>query len=132
LDKINLQAQRPRKYPLDWEDGVFLAARDHCLDQGSQGLVGHYGSDNSSPFDRMDRFGTAYGLKAENIAYGREIAFDIVLDMFIDDGVVGRGHRLNLWGEAFGVTGVNICPHTDYEFMTVVLYAGDYEINEYG
>ena len=117
---------------MQWSDGIFLAVRDHCLDQGAAGLVGHFGSDGSSPYDRMGRYGTAWGLQAENIVYGRNVAEDIVLDMFIDDGVVGRGHRVNVWGEAYGVTASMYCTHTGYDHMAIVGYAGEYEINDYG
>jgi hypothetical protein len=44
--------------------------------------------------------------------------------MFIDDGVVGRGHRVNLWGEAYTATASIHCAHTGYDHMAIVGYAG--------
>jgi hypothetical protein len=31
-DKIRAQMEEPRKAPLEWSDGIFLAIRDHCQD----------------------------------------------------------------------------------------------------
>jgi hypothetical protein len=61
--------------------------------------------------------------------YGRDVAEDIVLDMFIDDGVLGRGHRINLWGEAYAVTASVQCDHAGYDHMAVIGYAGRFDLN---
>ena len=37
--------------------GLMKACRDHVLDQGPKGTTGHTGSDGSSPFVRMNRYG---------------------------------------------------------------------------
>lgn len=37
--------------------GMSAAARDHVNDQGKRGTFGHYGSDSSDPFIRMNRYG---------------------------------------------------------------------------
>jgi uncharacterized protein YkwD len=55
--------------PLEWSDGLALAAQAHCSDAGPNGIQGHYGSDGSTPFERIDRYGSAYGYQGENIAY---------------------------------------------------------------
>ena len=69
-----------------------LAAADHCADQAG-GLTGHGGSDQSSPVDRLSRYGIWAGLWGENIAYGKTTARAIVLTLIIDDGRPGRPHR---------------------------------------
>jgi uncharacterized protein YkwD len=55
---------------LTWSDGLALAARDHCLDAGSHGIKGTIGSDLSSTFDRINRYGKAGWFRAESLTFG--------------------------------------------------------------
>ena len=55
-----------------------------------------------------------------------------MLDFFIDDSIIGRGHRDNIWNENFTVTSVGHCDHESYLTMTVINYARDFSINETG
>ena len=59
---------------LEWSDALFLAARDHCIDQGPKGKLGSTGSDGSDAFDRISRYGEARGWKGENVSYGPDNA----------------------------------------------------------
>ena len=79
------------------------AARDHVLDTGPKGLIGHTGSDGSSPFDRLDRYGRWTGSAGDNISYGNGAARDMVIQLIVDDGVPDRGHRLNIFSPNFAV-----------------------------
>jgi len=38
---------------LIWEAKMAMASRDHVMDHGPKGLVGHKGSDGTTPFDRV-------------------------------------------------------------------------------
>lgn len=106
--------------------GLSLAARDHVRDQGRAGTMGHDGSNGSSPFARMNRYGTwEYGA-GENIAYGYRGARTIVAVLLIDDGVASRGHRKNLLNGSYRVVGVNTGPHRLYREMCVMDFAGGY------
>jgi uncharacterized protein YkwD len=95
-------------------------------------VVSHSGSDGSSPFDRMTRYGTATGIQAENTLYVRDDAMEIILDLFVDDSIIGRGHRHNMWSDNFGVTSVAHCHHSNFNSMTVINYAGSFDMNSYG
>jgi len=45
--------------PLEWSDGLYLAAKDHCTDAGANGLTSWLGSDGSNPGTRIAKYGSA-------------------------------------------------------------------------
>jgi len=106
--------------------GLCNAARVHVNDQGLKGLLGHKGSDGSTPTDRIKRFHFTENLFAENINYGCETARDIVLFLVIDDNVKDRGHRKTIFNPDYKKVGVACGPHHTYETMCVIDFAGNY------
>lgn len=99
---------------LTWADGIWLAAYDHCADTGPTGTTGHTGTDDSTASDRINRYGAWANTAGENISYGSNDPIEIVMQLFIDDGVPGRGHRANILNDydAQGVTAVSTCCHS--------------------
>jgi uncharacterized protein YkwD len=120
-----LKAVRPVP-PLRVSRGLSHAARAHVNDQGPKGLVGHNGSDQSTPAERMNRFGTVKKAYGEVIEYGNWTARRIVMGLIIDDGVKDRSHRKNIFNPVFRVVGVGFGPHHSYTYMCVVDFAGAY------
>jgi hypothetical protein len=112
--------------PLAWSAGLARAAGDHVRDQGPVGGTEHEGTDGSDPARRMERYGQWRGAVAENIAYGENSAREVVLQLLIDDGVPGRGHREALLDPEWGVSGVACGRHRDYGQMCVMDYAAGY------
>jgi uncharacterized protein YkwD len=45
---------------------------------------------------RFAKYGQYITKIGENIAYGKTDAEDIVIQLFVDDGVSGRAHRTNI------------------------------------
>jgi uncharacterized protein YkwD len=103
--------------------GLWQAARDHCGDMGPKGLNGHNGSNGRTPADRMSFRGIWSGSVAENLAFGRTDAVDIVVGLLIDDGVPSRGHRRNILKESIRFIGVACGPHREFRNMCTIDFA---------
>lgn len=121
----DLQRAQPAP-PLSPRRELALAARDHVRDQGRNGSIGHDGSDGSSTFARINRYGRWMYSAGENISYGYHDARSIVAALLIDDGMPSRGHRKNLLNNSFKLVGVNIGPHRVYGDMCVMDFASGY------
>jgi uncharacterized protein YkwD len=117
-----LEARRPVQ-PLRWSKGLAGAAADHVRDQGPIGGLEHRGTDGSDPGRRAQRRGRWIGGLAENIAFGENPARQVVIQLLVDDGVPGRGHRDNLLDPRWGAEGVACGPHRQYRQICVMNYA---------
>jgi uncharacterized protein YkwD len=126
-EAIAFLEKRPPLGALAPSRGISRAARAQALDQGKSGATGHSGSDGSSPFDRMNRYGKWATTAGENAAYGASDARGIVIQLIVDDGVSSRGHRANIFNAAFKVVGIGVGPHPKYGTVCVQDFAGGYE-----
>ena len=107
--------------------GLSKAARDHVRDSGPNGGMGHIGSDESEPADRVSRYGKWYGRVGENITYGGYSARELVIRLIIDDGIEDRGHRRNNFNPQYRIAGVSFGDHRSYRTMCVITYAAEFE-----
>lgn len=98
------------------------AAADHAGGQAATGEVAHAGADGSSPADRMRRYGR-WSATGEAIAYGRDRAGDVILQLIIDDSVPDRGHRRILFNPAYGLVGAACAPHPVWRRTCVLDFA---------
>ena len=117
-----LESVRPVS-PLRFNEGLARAARLHAEDLGPRGALEHVGADGSRLSDRLNRLGRWHGLIAENISTGEEEARQVVIQLLVDDGVAGRGHRKNLFNPDLHQAGAGSAPHRDYRVVTVIDYA---------
>ena len=108
---------------LEWNDCLALAAQDHCDDIGPKGSNSHTGSDGSSPWDRMSRYGRWSGSVGENLDFSPTTGDEMMDLLYVDDGVSSRGHRTNMINPAFKQVGMSYCPHARYGDMIVVDFA---------
>lgn len=106
--------------------GMSRAALDHVQEQGWNGKTGHKGKGGSTPDKRLARYGAWQHSMGENISYGSATARDIVIDLLIDDGVPGRGHRANIFNADYNVTGIAFGPHSRFGFICVIVFAGGF------
>jgi uncharacterized protein YkwD len=102
-----------------------LAAQEHAAKMGAAGKTGHYGTDGSSPFDRIKKYGQFDIVASENCAYGYSDPLAIVTGLLIDEGVPDRGHRKNILMKPLRFVGVGIRPHSTYGINCVQDFAGN-------
>jgi uncharacterized protein YkwD len=124
-DAIQFLRRAKPKPPLALSPGLCLAAADHCREQAG-GATGHYSSHGGDPGNRISRYGVVSQGWAENIAYGRHTAREIVLALIVDDGVRGRGHRKNIFNPTYDVAGAAYGPHARFGSVCSIDFASGY------
>jgi hypothetical protein len=131
-DCLEALAKAKSAGPLKWSEGLALASADHVKDQGRSGKVGHAGEDQSTPSERVERYGEWKKTVGENISYGSDVPREIVIQLLIDDGVPSRGHRENILNPQFHVAGAAIGPHKEFRHMCVMDLAGGFTEHAHG
>jgi uncharacterized protein YkwD len=116
-----MRRQAPRSI-LSPSPALCRAARDHANDTGPKGIVGHQGTDGSMPTDRVHRYDRSL-YAGENIDYGFQNARTVVVQLLVDDGVAGRGHRENIMRPEYGLIGVAVGAHKVWTWMCVIDFA---------
>ena len=113
---------------LAFSPGMSFGANDHAQDLGGKGITGHYGSDGSDPFARMNRYGQWSKSAGENISYGQAtIAEWHLINLLVDDNVPDRGHRAALLEPSYQAMGAACHPHAGFRIVCVMNYASDYQ-----
>jgi uncharacterized protein YkwD len=81
------------------DSGIYKAAKSHLQDSHAHNWkLLHTGSDGSMPWDRITRYSPGMRFGNENIAARSGIPSPriIVMQLLIDEGIPGYGHRYNL------------------------------------
>ena len=104
------------KQPLAMNSKLLDAARFHTQDMFDNQFFAHAGSAGDSPWDRITDASYNYSWAGENIAWrgstgpldGTQTVFNLEEDLFVDEGITGRGHRLNILNPNFREAGIGI------------------------
>ncbi|OLE51828.1 MAG: hypothetical protein AUG51_21115 [Acidobacteria bacterium 13_1_20CM_3_53_8] len=112
--------------------GLHLAALDHARDLGTSGITGHRGSDGSMPEARVERFGRWMNSIGETIVYDVDTARAMVINLLIDDGVPGRGHRMNIFNPGYTVAGIAVGSQSSFGAKCVIDFVGGFAEGEAG
>ncbi|HMF57792.1 MAG TPA: CAP domain-containing protein [Pyrinomonadaceae bacterium] len=112
--------------PLQSAKGLHLAALDHARDLSTSGITGHRGSDGSMPEQRVERFGRWMSSIGETIVYDVDTARAMVINLLIDDGVPGRGHRMNIFNPGYTTAGVAVGTQTSFGAKCVIDFVGGF------
>lgn len=113
---------------LAFSPGMSFGANDHAADLGSKGITGHFGSDGSDPFARINRYGQWRSSASENISYGQAtIAEWHLINLLVDDNVPSRGHRQALLEPGYSAMGAACQAHPGFRIVCVMNYASEYQ-----
>ncbi|NNC94241.1 MAG: hypothetical protein HKN92_01685 [Chitinophagales bacterium] len=90
LDSIEpMQILKPHK-------NLYKAAKEHGNKEAHLGEINHQAQDGSWPWDRVEKAAPDIEFSKENIAMGGCTPAEIVMQLLIDSGVPGYGHRYNI------------------------------------
>jgi uncharacterized protein YkwD len=89
-------ANAPSLQPLEPSYELLAVAQDHARKNATRDYLDHQGRDGSLPADRIQAAMPWVREGNENIAAGPGDADAILLQLMVDSGVDGRGHRKNL------------------------------------
>ncbi len=109
--------------PLTLSSQLSKVSKQHAIDLGKKGQVGHYSSDGTTFDKRLRTRAKAGGTIGENCDYGNEEPLDILMSLLIDEGVTSLGHRKNLLEGRFKFIGIAIEPHKKYRMSCVMDFA---------
>ena len=91
-------------------------------DQSATGNTGHVGSNGSIMGERIKGW---KGGCAENVSYGQYTGRDVVQQLIVDDGVLSRGHRINILNEEYLMVGIASGSHPNQKSVCVMDFAMD-------
>lgn len=123
-EAVDFLLRQPSLPPLGADSALEGAALAHARYQGDRGGFGHDGPGGETLGERLRRHGAFASLMAEDISYGYASPREVVLQLIVDSGVPGRGHRNNIFNPMFRQAGVACGPHRVYGAMCVVDFAG--------
>ena len=106
-----------------------MSARDHTEDTGYKGKFGHIGFDGSCPQERMLRYAYSFNSgNAENLSYqSAGGGLEVILSLFVDDGLKDRGHRKNMQNPLLTYMGCFSGSHkSKYGGIQTINYAGPF------
>ena len=116
---LNEQSPLP---PFKRNKGLDAAAKKLMKDQSKTGNTGHVGSDGSRMCDRIKVLKSGI---AENVNYNATSARNIVRQLVVDDGVLSRGHRGNIFNEKYTMVGIASGTHPNRDAVCVMDFAVD-------
>lgn len=102
------------------EDGLSQSSRDFC-NLCRDTLAPKESQDEARA--RLTKYGQYYGDIVQNVAFSNVPQQHLILDWIIDDGQVGRPHRLAIFNPEMRFIGISSGPHTVGRVICVLLSA---------
>lgn len=103
------------------QEDLILLSKEHAVKMDRSGKKGHEGF--SARYKVVMKKYTK-GV-AENCSYGQNKALNIAMQLLIDEGVTGSGHRKNILEPNFTSVGVCIYKHKTAKWQCVMGFGGE-------
>ena len=118
-----LEHQKPIS-PLKKESRLSSAAMDLVKDIGTRGVVTHRDKYGQYVSERIEKYCEWNSSASEVIEVSSKNPQDILVSLLVDDGMRNRPDRKILFQEDYNFVGIGCGPHTEYEIVTVIVFAG--------
>ena len=118
-----LQAQKEVN-PLTKEIKLSYAAQDLAKDIGERGVVTHQDKYGHYVSDRIEKYCEWDYCANEVIEVSSKNVADILISLLVDDGIRDKLNRRALFQNVYNYVGIACEPHTEYDIVTVLVFAG--------
>ena len=122
--KFNIEEKQEPVQPLTKEIRLSYAAADLVKDIGERGVVTHQDKDGLFVSERIEKYCEWDFCANEVIEVSSKNAQDILVSLLVDDGIRDRLDRRALFQHIYNYVGVACGPHSEYEIVTVLVFAG--------
>ena len=119
-----LKTQKPVP-SLAKESRLQFAANDLIKDLGERGVVSHQDSNGNFVSERIEKYCEWNNCANEVIEISSKNPEDILIGLIVDDGIRNRLDRKALFQDIYKYVGISCGYHSEYEIMTVFVFAGD-------
>ena len=123
-DAILFLEQQEPVQPLTKEIRLSYAAADLVKDIGERGVVTHQDKDGLFVSERIEKYCEWDFCANEVIEVSSKNAQDILVSLLVDDGIRDRLDRRALFQHIYNYVGIACGPHSEYEIVTVLVFAG--------
>ena len=118
-----LEEQKPVD-PLTKEIKLSYAAQDLVKDIGVRGMVSHQDKEGNFVSERIEKYCEWDYCANELIEVSSKNPQDILISLLVDDGVRNRPDRRALFQHIYNYVGIACGAHSEYEIVTVFVFAG--------
>ena len=123
-DAISFLREQKEVNPLTKEIKLSYAALDLVTDIGERGVVSHQDKDGNYMSERIEKYCEWDYCANEVIEVSSKSATDILISLLVDDGIRDKLNRRALFQNVYNYVGIACGPHTEYEIVTVLVFAG--------
>ena len=123
-DAIAFLQEQKEVNPLTKEIKLSYAAQDLVTDIGERGVVSHQDKDGNYMSERIEKYCEWDYCANEVIEVSSKSATDILISLLVDDGIRDKLNRRALFQNVYNYVGISCGPHTEYEIVTVLVFAG--------